>query len=149
MNSKTIKAILVVLILTTIGMGAYVYNIYKQTAEPIKPVHISSPTIAEIPPPDRAFIQLGNMDRSTSAGKDWTINITTNTWAKCLADVYDPDDGLFAIGKEAAEATFVSPGKFTWKWDVPNDAKEGEWTIRFLCGTYENLATADQAVLVN
>jgi hypothetical protein len=148
MQPKHLKIVLIILALTGLGMLGYILYMFQKTAVPVASVDISSPTTKKIPAPERAFIQLGRASTAAQKGGTWSINITTNTWAKCLADVYDPSETVVPIGVKKAEATFISPGKFEWVWDVPSDAAGGKWTIRMLCGTFDNLATADQTVTV-
>ena len=148
MSTKYLKILLIILALASLGILGYILYMFQKTAVPVAPVNISSPTTKKIPAPERAFIQLGKAAQTASPGKTWSINITTNTWAKCLADVYDPAEQVVVIGVKKAEAALISPGKFKWTWDVPADAETGKWTIRILCGTFDNLATADQTVVV-
>lgn len=148
MQTKSLKIFIAVLIFASAVMLGYILYTFQQTDEPVAPVNISSPTAKKTPAPERALIQLEKTAKTVQRGGKWSINITTNTWAKCLADVYDLKDQVLSIDVEKAHAAFISPGKFQWTWDVPPDAAVGKWTIRILCGTFDNLATADQAVAV-
>ena len=97
----------------------------------------------------KAFVTIDRADAAASPGGAWTVDISSNSWSSCLADLYAPDETVspFKDPKDA-QATATGDGKFTWTWKVPADAAKGTWTVRILCGTYENLASRDATVEV-
>jgi len=98
---------------------------------------------------EKAFVTIDRADASVPQGGAWTVDISSNTWSSCLADLYAPDEkvSVFKDPKDA-EAAMTGDGKFTWTWHVPADAAKGSWTVRILCGTYEHLASRDATVEV-
>ncbi len=139
------------MVVTLILMGAYlVTRALRTNEEQAVDTETGSPAVS-VPSedPNTAFIRLGEAPLSASPGDTWRIGIVSNTWASCSGDVYDPSGTahLFSTPEEA-KATFVQAGEFQWSWAVPDEAESGEWTIRFLCGTFENLATAEVSVRV-
>ncbi|MCI0479322.1 hypothetical protein L0Y59_02150 [Candidatus Uhrbacteria bacterium] len=101
-----------------------------------------SPT-AEVKPPERAFIRLGDAPTAATRGAPWTVTFTSNAWSTCLADLYGPDEQPFIIDADAAKAVGAGDGSFSWTWNVPSDTTPGTWTVRLMCGSYENLWTND------
>ncbi|MBU1349189.1 hypothetical protein KJ781_03935 [Patescibacteria group bacterium] len=107
-------------------------------------------TSIETPPPDaepkaleRAFIRIDNAPTTATHGASWTVAFKSNTWSTCLADLYGPDEEPFIIDPDAAKAVGAGNGSFSWTWSVPIDAPPGTWTVRLMCGSYENLWTSD------
>lgn len=131
-------------------MGAYLFSVYRTAATPPPATNSAVIPVQTAPAQDegRSFATLSGANSSVSKGNPWSVRVDTNTWATCLVDLYQPDEKIFPLDKEAAKASFVSPGKFIWTWNVPADAVSGTWVARVICGTYENLATSDQAVEV-
>lgn len=152
MKITALKILIGVLVTASVAMAAYVYRAYRVSSSPVPstgqtPAITATPT-APTQDPGRAFAKLSNAGASAQKGGTWSVNIETNTWATCMVDLYRPDETILELGKDAAKASFVSPGKFIWTWSVPSNAASGSWVARVICGTYENLATADQAVQV-
>ncbi|MCR4278637.1 MAG: hypothetical protein NUV81_01895, partial [bacterium] len=150
MKRQTINRGIFVLIFALLFIGAYLFFVSgkeneKFSATPKPP--ISKETI----PVDQssAFIRVGTIAYSAKAGSVWNVQLATNTWADCLGDVYDPDGEVVLFETtDSAKAKLISPGSFKWSWNVPRDAQKGQWTIRLLCGNFENLATSEISVQV-
>ena len=110
-----------------------------------------STTTAKVPVANnkQAFVRIDRADATVSPGGKWTVDISSNTWSSCLADLYAPDEkvSVFKDPKDA-QAAMTGNGTFTWTWNVPTDAAKGTWTVRILCGTYEHLASRDATVEV-
>ncbi|MBI4138835.1 hypothetical protein HY479_01655 [Candidatus Uhrbacteria bacterium] len=138
-----------VLAALSVAMGAYLLVQFRKTSAP-GPITSAQPTEPEPPKEtNRAFVTVGAYENRARRGGAWTVDITAPTWSKCIADVYDPANAIRMFDDpKRAEAAVLSPGKHRWTWNVPSDAVTGAWTIRLLCGTFDNLATADVAVSV-
>lgn len=150
MKSRFLIAV-VSLVSLLIAMAAYVG--WRAGREPIQ---TGQPSIVDVPAEtdaedtETAFIRLGAAPNAARPGTSWSVGITTNAWANCLGDVYDPaGDVILFSNPEDAQATPIAPGSFQWTWPVPRDAAKGLWNIRLLCGTYDNLATAEVNVRID
>lgn len=131
------------------AMSIYIYTIYSKTSAPATNITIEPEQKPQPQESARAFVKIGKYTTSTRRGNSWSIDMNGPVWAKCMADVYGPDSIVRQFSDpQEAEATIVTPGSFKWNWKVPREAVSGDWTIRLLCGTFDNLATADVAVKV-
>lgn len=143
------KLLLIILLALSLLMGLYIVLVYKKTSR----IYTSASRTAETKnkpegSAENAFIQLGKTEAAVNRGGKWRVEITTNTWAKCMVDLYRPQGDVYPLETQAAQAKFVSPGAYTWYWQIPTEADSGKWVARIICGTFENLATADQAIEV-
>lgn len=150
MTSRALRWTIVALLILSTGMVGYiVYQLRTaETGNAVTPV-ISTPSAERNTDSNRAFLTLSRVPQSAEKGSSWTVEITSNTWSRCLGDVYDPDGNVRPAASPAeAEALLLSPGKFQWTWNVPRDAASGNWTVAILCGTFENLAVQEVSVRV-
>jgi len=150
MKRQTLNSGIIILIVLLGVVGTYLFFASQEESDVVVPP-IAQSTPKENPTPDQssAFIHVGTIPYSVQAGKAWIAELTTNTWAECLGDVYDPNgDVVLFDSTESAKAKLISPGSFRWIWDVPRDAQKGQWTIHLLCGNFENLATSEVSLLV-
>jgi hypothetical protein len=149
MKFNNTKIISISLSAITILMFAYVINTYRKTSKLDAPVTITNVKKQKPPDPGRATIKLGESSKTAKRGGSWSLAIATNAWAKCAADLYKPDGKIEIFDDtKKTEAVMQSPGTFRWTWNIPKTADTGTWTVRILCGTIDNLATADVAVSV-
>ncbi len=124
---------------------------YKDMYAPIFIPAIEAPassTQSTQPNTDHPFIKIERTSGVASRGGIWMVDITTNTWAKCLVDLYQPNEQVFAQTVQDAKATFIGPGAYNWAWKVPKNIQSGRWIARILCGSADNLATTDQFIQV-
>ncbi len=143
------KLIVAGFIIIIASMSLYIFSIYQKTSAPAENITIQKEQKPQTQESARAFVTIGKYATSTHRGDSWSIDMKGPVWAKCMADVYGPDSIVRQFSDpQEAEATITSPGSFNWNWKVPRDAVSGDWTIRLLCGTFDNLATADVAVRV-
>lgn len=149
MKTHPLNILAGVLVISSLGIGTHLVSVYRQTSAPLQAT--STAMVQTAPPPQdpgRAFATVSQTGKVASLGGTWSMMIDTNAWATCMVDLYRPDQQLHPLGKEASKATFLSPGKFIWTWTVPTGVPSGTWVARLICGTFENLATADQTIEV-
>ncbi len=143
------KLIVAGFIIIITAMSLYIFEIYRNTSAPAVNITIEPEQKPQTQESARSFVKIGKYATSTRRGDSWSIDMNGPVWAKCMADVYGPDSVVRQFSDpQEAEATIVTPGSFNWNWKVPRDAVSGDWTIRILCGTFDNLSTADVAVRV-
>lgn len=148
-SKKSLLKIIVAGFIVSIALMAwYIFSAYQKTSTSIAIPSITTST-APTQTTDRAFINVGARASTAKPGTTWTVSMTAPTWAKCMADVYDPG-GRVQIFQNTndAEATVKTAGQFTWSWSIPTNAVKGQWTIKLLCGTFDNLAVTDVPVTV-
>lgn len=147
-SSPAFTAVLTMLASLVVVMTIYIVFRFVQTGKaPTATVPTVTPT-APAPDPGRAFIRFVNPPTEVTKGSQQTIVFDTNEWSICAVDVYQPDESIFSLTKEQAKPTALAPGRMNWTWNVPANAAQGTWLLRFLCGTAENLATVDQNIEV-
>ena len=150
MTSKTslLKIIITGFIISIALMAWYIFSAYQKTSTSIVIPSITTST-APTQKTDRAFINVGTHANTAKQGTKWTVSMAAPSWGKCLADVYNPSGEvqIFENTKDA-EATAKTAGQFNWTWSVPTNAVKGQWTIKLLCGTFDNLAVTDVPVIV-
>ncbi|MBU1034594.1 hypothetical protein KKD42_02250 [Patescibacteria group bacterium] len=150
MTSRTSlqKIIIAVFIISTALMAWYIFSAYRETSSSIVIPSITTST-APTKATDRAFINVGAHASTAKPGSRWTVLMTAPAWAKCMADVYNPSGQVQIFeNTQDAEATTTAAGQFKWTWFVPANAVKGQWTIKLLCGTFDNLAATDVPVRV-
>lgn len=150
MRLSPFQIVIGILLAACLAIFAYLGITFRETTPKTAPVSSkkASTSTSETEQP-RASITLGSYTPTIRRGFVWTADITTPMWATCTADVYDPEKNISSpTDPSTAAAKIMAAGKHRWTWNVPKDAQKGSWTVRFICGTYENLATADVAVKV-
>lgn len=117
---------------------------------PTPPATTQEPAPASPPATtDRAFVTIGNAPMSADRGGTWIVTLASNSWSRCLVDLYTPDEKVSVFPDPAlAEAVKTADGSFTWTWNVPKDAGVGTWTARVLCGSTDDLASHDVKIEV-
>jgi hypothetical protein len=146
-QATKLKLIALGLALVSAIMGAYIVVQFVKTSK-TQPTVIK-PTVQPTPPPDpgRAFADVTANASSVNRGDTWHLTITTNTWSKCVVDMYRPDSTpIIWKDPKQGDAAFASPGKFAWDWKFAPDAPVGTWSARVLCGTFDNLFVREVTV---
>jgi len=133
---------------TVLVMAIYIGFRFVQTNKTPEPTPISPVVTTPAPDPGRAFVRLVDAADATNVGAAYSVTFETNTWAVCAVDIYQPDETLLPIAKEAAKPHATTPGRMQWTWNVPTEAARGTWLLRFLCGSSQDLATIDRSVEV-
>lgn len=126
-------------------MAIIVFSRFRASSS-IVPTERESITVASSTPldPRHAFVEFVDPARRFIRGDIWSVDLRGPEWGTCMVDLYRPDEQVYAFATTTdAKALMLGPGRFRWQWRSPSDLNLGGWSLRALCGTYENLATAD------